>query len=84
MNQQYGLCDDLDAYIATPSEEERAELAAASELLDIAHLRCRARCHPDRTQLDAGAYIEHQPAGDQLSRARHDDHDVGHTREISP
>jgi len=47
--------DDLDAYIATLSDNERADIAAASEALDIAHLLYHARLHRGLTQKEAAA-----------------------------
>lgn len=55
MSDYRQMNDDLDAYIATLNEGERAEIAAASEALDIAHLLYHARLHRGLTQKEAAA-----------------------------
>lgn len=62
--------DDLDAYIATLSDNERDELVGASEALDIAHLLHHARLHRGLTQKEAAARAGlHQQAISRLERA---------------
>lgn len=48
-----GVGDDLDAYVATFTEEERDELAAAEAAIDIAILLHRAREMRGLSQADA-------------------------------